>query len=140
MKTKKKFNFGPLQKKWLALLETGKLKQVRDQLCHIDEMTNEKSYCCLGVAADLVLHRKISCKDGVGAADGDELGLQKYKSLGLYSEFGEIRGLRESDFPRMSGDLDDIPSLSNLNDGGVSFKRIANFIRKYPEAVFSRSV
>jgi hypothetical protein len=135
-----KFKLGPLQKKWLSLLDGGKVKQTTGQLCSIDEETGKKRYCCLGVAADLVLRRKMVCEDGVGSADGEDMSLAKYKKLGLRSEFGLLDS-PDVVIPKDAHTEDDYtnPCLANLNDNGWSFKKIAKFIRKNPKAVFIKS-
>lgn len=140
MKTKKKFNLGPLQKKWLALLEGGLVKQTRENLCVINRLGNKK-YCCLGVAADLVLHRNVTFEGEIGFIDGDEASLIKYRDIGMRGKFGELSA-SNTEIPKdaYAGDCEKNPSLANLNDNGWSFKGIAKFVRENPEAVFNKSV
>lgn len=39
---------------WITALRSGKYKQTTGQLCKQDDELNERSYCCLGVATELI--------------------------------------------------------------------------------------
>lgn len=110
---------GPKQKKWIKALKSGKYKQCKRQLC------NGVGYCCLGVANEVLDLNEVSltCLPG------------SFKSIGLRSGFGHFS--EQYQFPRGSHTYSD---LADLNDNGIPFRKIAEFIENNPELVFTRSV
>ncbi len=110
---------GPKQKKWIKALKSGKYKQCKHQLC------NGVGYCCLGVANEVLDLNEVSstCLSG------------SFKSIGLRSGFGLFS--EQYQFPRGPRTYS---NLTELNDNGISFIEIADFIENNPELVFTRSV
>lgn len=112
-----------VKKLLLEALRSGKYKQTTGKLRQGD------SFCCLGVICDL--HRK-STKSSKNKWDNNhylcgkfEKGAYTLPSLvqkwaGLNTEMGN--------FKLKNGQK---RSLADLNDGGKSFKQIANYIEKY---------
>lgn len=114
---------GPNQEKWLAALESGEWKQGRGKLRSDDD----NRFCCLGVGADVAKLEWVKTAHGHFAVLG-EIGqapqtLQDW--LGLRDSLGSAVGL-------------DI-CLTEMNDNGKSFKKIAKFVRGNAEAVFKES-
>lgn len=107
---KKKFKLGPLQKKWIKALESGKYKQTTRYL------KDHKEYCCLGVA-----------KEVCGLEEISNYSLKHtYNELGLY----DCEGISS----------DRKTALVLLNDiKKKSFKYIAYILKRYPERYFKES-
>ena len=152
------FKFGPNQKKWLRLLESGKYRRTTGRLCRVSKNGN-KSYCCLGLAAEKVisLESEIVSSKTFGEKDylnfhdnnptdvfGDAAGLPgiSFKELGLNSRIGTF--MKDGDYySYYKGEMIQTlvnPSLARLNDIGYTFKQIARIIRKFPKYVFNKSV
>jgi hypothetical protein len=110
MKTKP-FKFGPVQKRWLHMLETTRRKQGRGSL-----RTTNGGYCCLGIG-ELALGKKPS------EIEGKMLDRESFRALGLRSGLGEA---------------DDITySCGQLNDNArMTFKRIAAHLRANGPSLF----
>lgn len=137
-KTPKEYKFNQSQLKWLEALESGKYKRCTEELCHIKSSKDGQlnmSFCCLGVGAEL-LCKKSDIKDVIAGDYRQYEGEATYapptvvKKLKLNSSAGLIKrelikGYRRED-----------DTLAQFNDSGMSFKKIAEFIRKYPFAVF----
>ena len=118
-KKNKKFKLGPKQKQWIKALKSGKYKQCKAELC------NGVGYCCLGVA-NTILNLK----------EDSELCLEDtFNALGLKSDCGDFDSSYK--FPRGNRTYTD---LTAMNDNGVSFKKIAEFVESNPELVFKKSV
>lgn len=109
---------GPLQRKWIDALKSGKYQQCGKTLC------NEGKYCCLGVANEV-------CE--LEEEDKNSL-LNSYDLLGLYGSLGDLEEYG------MIVDGSKYYALGEANDAGASFKEIAEFIEKNPGNVFQRSV
>ena len=120
MKTKK-FKLGLKQRKWLKELKSGKYKQFKGELYS----AKTGGYCCLGVANACL---KLNETDAVCLET-------QYKSLGLNGTDGEI--IDGYSFPRGENRY---TQLSEMNDKGVNFLKIAQFIEENPEKVFNKSV
>lgn len=125
MAKKAKQKLGPLQKKWLAALESGKYRQARGQLCK--RTSGHYGYCCLGVAAHVCLGKPVYMLDGA-----------KILRNAWYTKLG----LRGASAPPKHG-VYHSAGLTYLNDGSDdehvkkhTFKQIAAIIRKDPSVYF----
>lgn len=128
----KKFEFGPIQLKWLESLETHPERQLTGQLAKFVSLgIEEYRACCLGEYCIIA---------GVGdfSEDGDyEVGKsyalvdESWKDLGLYSSDGAF----ENEYR-----LDGYRSLASMNDNGMTWLQIAKFVRENPEKVFNKSI
>lgn len=99
---------------WLKALRSGKYRRTTGTLRTVSKAGTER-FCCLGVLADVA-----SPEPWVGRGGG-------YTFFGN----GKSTGLLGSDFQRRCGLTDDQQDfLSNMNDGGWTFKRLANWIEK----------
>lgn len=117
---------GPNQRKWLKALESGKFKQDKAVL-----KTASGSYCCLGVACEVF---KTPTVKVTFDEEADCAGAWKFngeyevappfvrRALGLRSEEGD---------PKDGGD-----PLTDINDSGKPFKKIAAIIRANPSNYF----
>ena len=65
---------GPLQRKWVNLLESGYYKQGRGKLCDVHYSSRYPygicKFCCLGIAADQVL--KVKPQEDMGHLNLDD--------------------------------------------------------------------
>jgi hypothetical protein len=137
----KKFKFGPLQRKWLRLLESGKLRQAKATLHRKGRGT--ESFCCLGVAECKVVKNK-----GIETFAIDENNKRmKLIAYGSYKNtealtLGTARKMKFRDtlgrptIPYKDYDDANYDSLADMNDKGKSFKKIAAAVRKHPEWYF----
>ena len=105
---------GPIQKQWTAALRSGEYPQGRSYM-----VCNGK-YCCLGVAA--------RCFE----LDHDRFYLtnKSWEKLGLRDSDGAFAYTPELTYG----------SLAQMNDKGISFAEIADFIEQNPDLVFTHSV
>lgn len=132
MSTSITFELGPKQEAWLQIMETTELPQGSDAL------RKEGKYCCLGLAAELVLHAPTRfdhrgttefCLPRVGGSEGwFDSALADGSALGLHSGTGT------------AGGPSTLVSLAQLNDEGTPFDEIAKIIRQDPGIWFTRSV
>lgn len=124
------------QQKWVDALRSGKYTQATGAL----EIAGDRGNCCLGVACRLAeddLKLKIDVvqddhlKTTVVSFNGEHSLLPKDVQdwLGLRTNDGE------TEIEDEEGNTHNI-SLADMNDGGAKFTEIADFIEKYPEALF----
>lgn len=91
-----------LLKRWIVALRSGKYEQGNGELESVDEEKN-MYYCCLGV-----LRHIVNPKDR--RQTGELLNRKQLKAYGLSDEMQY--------------------TLSAMNDDGISFKRIAQWLKK----------
>jgi len=139
---------GPLQRDWIAKLRSGDYAQTQGFL------HDESGYCCLGVALEHVIGVQpeaqseghwiysLQASDGRNVAMSDTLSDSCAATLGLRSGDAiiekEMIPVDEASnlWIRMSlGDCQTV-SLAEMNDYGLTFQEIADFIEANPEAVF----
>jgi hypothetical protein len=107
--------------KWVAALRSGEYKQGQHRLCREKPTTGERSFCCLGVAADLV------DPNGWVRSTDDEIGsdITYHHDDGLGSgEFSNVYFY----FPgyEYAADIDKLASKNDIN--GWTFAEIADYI------------
>lgn len=102
-----------LKAKWVAALRSGEYKQGRGALCNTD-CNGNKSYCCLGVLADV---------SGDPRWDG-----KLFNDSNAYLKIDADTHLRMTGGALISAEAQ--RRLGQLNDEGVSFYEIANHIEK----------
>lgn len=124
---------GEIQKAWIKSLRENPNKQGWGTLG-----IKDNNYCCLGEALCVLKSIKNeSLKYGVHGEliDGkDEHYLtDSYKELGLYDEKGRLDDKITHDFRSYS-------SISEMNDCGLTWLEIADYIEQNPENVFTKSV
>jgi hypothetical protein len=108
--------------RWLRALRSGRYKQGTFALCRVNG--KERSYCCLGVACALA--------ERSGVISGKRLKTIKSfdgNILSLPDKVGAWLGLN------MRQSI--IEKLITLNDDGVPFKEIANYIQKHEKEMFN---
>ena len=123
-----------MREKWLEALESGEYQQTT-MVLH-----DGRGYCCLGVAAR-VMGKTFECLDGVYFVDNSTQLLRSYREIGLRSPAGSCalgcqslvrEYIREHYASSTCG-----VNLTTLNDElGLTFKQIADILRKFPEAYF----
>jgi hypothetical protein len=115
---------GPTQQKWVDALRSGGYKQTDGCLINYDEHGNA-SYCCLGVADNLFKLTPDSNENLYGSNYNEILGLRTenggFSHLIPVDEYGYTE-------------------LTQMNDDGVPFSKIADFIEANVEAIFTHSV
>ena len=133
------------QEQWLTALEGGSYTQTTGAL------RDAEGFCCLGVACDVSglgewyrYTDKMAWRDEGGHIWNGVLPPEVGEHLGLFAAeevpFHKSDLKNEFDVERvreMVGVLD-VVCLSELNDGGWSFKEIAGIVRRNPEAFFGR--
>ena len=122
MTKQKKFKLGPKQRVWIKALKSKKYKQGKLTL----HRKKNDSYCCLGVANKV-------CK--LGESENSDVLDDRFGDLGLVNNCGEIIGGFK--FPRGNRHYS---YLTAMNDSGVTFNKIAEFIETNPELVFTKNV
>jgi len=124
-----KFKLGPLQEKWLTILETHPERQMKGSLGS-GTLENYKA-CCLGVAA-------IVC--GTGRFNDINVLMDEYniRSDAYLLNF-EIMGLRDKAGRSLKTFNGGYRTLTDANDNGVTWTKIAEEIRKDPTNFFTKS-
>lgn len=120
---------GPLQEKWLTVLESELLKQASHYLCVIQDDGADLAFCCLGVAEHFVMHRPYDVAGGrlYYQADGD-----------VVDSVLTGRTMEEMKFRESNGDGGTGKScLAAMNDKGIPFKEIAATVRRDPSVFFT---
>jgi hypothetical protein len=111
----------PNQTKWIAALRSGKYEQT------VGKLHDSGGYCCLGVAAKEFVSDSVKVvvdADGIGTYDGDnaEAPLYVVDALGLFNVCGGSLGHGEA--------------LTEINDNGATFNRIADLLESDPSMYF----
>lgn len=141
-----------LQKKWVGLLENPidpKTKKPFSQYTNCLASDDLTSFCCLGVVRFHVLGDNDKDCAGDGTLYRDDV----YKKINLKGAQGLLEKPSPSDleliknknkklFSLVKGKLpeENLLTLAYLNDGGISFKLIAWFIKTFPHLVFTSEV
>ena len=130
----KEFKFNKAQEAWLQDLEKTRAKQGAGSL------HDSAGWCCLGRACKVLgasVHRESDEYIGIDwveywDGEGDRLSKKMIAKLHMRDSMGYIEG--NDRYPELRG----YHCLSHINDSlGWSFKQIAKWIRKNPEAVFT---
>lgn len=119
------FPYTPKQKAWLEDLETTLEPQIKSRL------RDKRGNCCLGRAL-MVLGEQPSSIESMGGLCG--WGDDNEQSNLLFRDQKALN-LRGGDAPPR--DFAEADSLTQMNDGGKSFKEIAQAIRANPEVWFN---
>lgn len=140
---------GPIQEKWVKSLEKNQDRQTTGQLGFKCELKDDGTYyaCCLGEGGLIAGVCSWDPKGNLVVKDNNTgkplkhmnmtLENYSYKALGLHDGSGGLRkrveifvGETQKTFSR----------LSDMNDSGVSWRQIAQFIRQNPTLVFTHPV
>lgn len=122
-----------IKERWVAALRSGEYEQTTNALQRVPGRwdNGRVGYCCLGVLCDLAE------KDGVTERVGvTESGIVKYKSDGEFEDYETsvppVPVVQWADLPEANPDIDVLTtrttSLATLNDNGLTFPQIADFI------------
>ncbi len=133
------FNFSPIQLAWLAAIESDEFNQGTCKLTSVNG--TEQFHCCLGVAC--VVYNRMN--DALKLVVNDIKTAIVYDHQAFYAPWRVVEALRLRDEKGKFAEevtlvYNSEPhlyiSLADMNDGGLSFKEIANYIRQNPENVF----
>lgn len=135
---------GPIQKEWIKSLREHPERQMSGHLGAKSEDGKNYKACCLGEG--LCMLRRLEGKDplnffepGGRLLDNVEhnyLIPETADKLGLHDGKGQLKG--EVAYIQARGHR--LYSLSSANDTGMTWPEIADFIEKYPDSVFTKSV
>lgn len=116
-------------RKWIGALRSGKYKQIKNVLKRVNKNQTE-SFCALGVLCDL--YQKEHPEDPI-----KEIKLDSKNKFGNKVQIGETTEILPIKVRKWAGVRNSeayIPearsSIPNLNDKGLSFESIADFIEK----------
>lgn len=139
---------GPIQKEWVKSLREHPERQIEGQLGLKTEDGKDYKACCLGEGLcvllrleglDPLLHFRSSDNLLLDNSEHNYLLDGTAKRLGLHNGRGALKDGSdgEEELRRITGSY----SLSGTNDSGkMTWPEIADFIEKYPESVFTKSV
>lgn len=117
-------NLNPNVEKWLEALESGEYEQGRTYL-HTKENGVEE-YCCLGVACEVAqangIELKVEVENGAFYYDGSSAFLPHVVQEWVRLAFSD--GSPNDDY------YSTLSSLTSMNDKGVPFREIAQYIRE----------
>ena len=124
---------GKIQKAWVKSLREHPERQCKNRLGYKEGSSYRA--CCLGEGLLTVCRmNKKKLPFLITGEISDKINrdcLQfSYKKLGLLDDNGRCEGLK----------YNDQQSLAQLNDNGYTWTEIADFIEKYPNIVFNKSV
>lgn len=120
-------------KKWVEALRSGDYQQGIEYLCNEDEISGNFTYCCLGVACDILTEN-----DWVKVLDSTMWSIGEHKAFDMIPtydlpcwEYAETTSFPSKEILKKMG-LDTVyaQKLVELNDSGWSFEKIANKIEK----------
>lgn len=119
--------------KWVKALRSEKYKQGKELLC-----TDDDKFCCLGVLCDLYQKEaKRNKKAQLDSHVDEDIGCVVYsgESEALPDEVKDWAGLKtnvgETIDIKTTARYSTYNSLAHMNDGGLKFKTIANFIEEH---------
>ena len=163
-----KQKLGPMQKKWVDALKSGKYKQTTKRLTL--QRNNELKHCCLGVVCDInknllsiaKFRVNVNCYGISYDADIMEVPNELKEKLKLFGRDGcfAVENLEESEQKELLQyiqtiycknrrfeslidfrDKKEVDSLIDLNDKcKFTFKQIAYVVEKWPQIIFKKAV
>ncbi len=141
MENKTKLKLGPIQTQWLADLRANGHLQMKNQLGKVDEKGEIIGLCCLG---QFIVTRS-KCLNIENIILNSDLysysislsstSIRNFESYGLINEYGYCNTTKGI----VIGD-NKFTSLANANDGGVTWKELADIIEANPENFFTHAV
>lgn len=156
----KKFEFGPIQTEWLQSLRENAHRQASGYLMTTkslkEDPTKDYTACCLGELCIIYYkHHQLSLTFNYG--DKLEVGglrsksvarIPNYKDYGLYGDLGDFYKEFDSISIRVKKSYYNMGkkrqieygSLAAMNDDGVTWPEIADFIEDNPTLVFSKTI
>lgn len=133
-----------IMKKWVKALRSGKFKQGQGTLKQFNKR-GEARHCCLGVLCELYnsemkKNKKKTLPEKIFNNDSEFLyGCSKFgtKTYDLPKQVKEWSGVKNAlgQFYNKDDQYNDIQTLADLNDSGLTFKTIANTIEKNWESL-----
>jgi hypothetical protein len=141
-----KFELGPLQKKFLEALESGRYKQGTGYLSF--KKSDGWQHCCLGVACETVGTRIVEIQHREGSEEAF-FALRNYEGRASFlpslvkdaMKFHDDAGtfVKWELIPEEQSEIEELPyhSLMHLNDHSEDFFKVIEIIKKFPHAIFS---
>lgn len=129
-----KQKLGPLQRKWLKALRSGKYKQAESALHTFDGKVHR--FCCLGVACDVL---GMTARDPMVEREGwnpIELYPTEFRYGKESTVLPETARRRLAMYHATGEKRNGSDALTELNDSGKTFKQIANIIEASPDEFF----
>jgi hypothetical protein len=114
-------------KKWIRALRSGKFKQGKSVLATVDG-----KFCCLGIACELAVKAGIIRPKRRNSEGNFVYGANNRKYLPTTVQ--KWLGLTDNEGPFKKEGINS--SLSEENDRGVTFKKIADIIESEPDGLF----
>lgn len=121
---------GPLQRKWLAALRSGKYKQTNGVLHNYAN----GGFCCLGVAAHVCLGAEPLKLSSSGSLSRDA-----FKAMGLRDGSGHAKKYKRMKFFSLAELNDGIDDGQGYKHDPFTFKQIAAILSKHPTRYFTES-
>jgi hypothetical protein len=136
-----KYNFTPFQRLWIDALKSGRFRQGKNRLHTVNRLNKTAVYCCLGLACKLANKTgKLKLPKTIEEPH-NALPFIKYDDNGfiLPSKIVNLLKLRNP-----GGNFKKIANVNNLNfsglvdmnDWGLPFNQIGEYIEANPENVF----
>ena len=131
------------QKRWVSALRSGKYEQGRGQLNQ-----NDKRYCCLGVACELIANDSLVRKSDNNLSGDERLIYYDLDSVRPSKRSMNFIGINYDSIFVINNDVlellsdyiyhevGEVVTLMHLNDIGVPFPIIADVIELEPEGLF----
>lgn len=123
-----------LKQEWIEALRSDEYSQARGELCRIDHETGDRSFCCLGVAGDLLVKKNLahwSFEEGYPSLvlndEPDSIGNSNYLPTKARSWFGLAKYLGQPNYHAHPADWND--------DDRLSFAEIADRLEELPDLV-----
>ena len=130
---------GPIQKEWVRQLKAHPEWQLSGKLGR--STSDGCKYCCLGLGLVVLAEKGLCQLNWEPNNDGFLLRESSFSSATLLVDFKKL-GLRDHVGSLLLHDDTErhLSSLSAMNDHGITWIQIANFIEQNPELVFTKSV
>ena len=141
VKTVNIMELGPIQKKWIETLKKYPERQLKGQLGIMKE-NGEIKLCCLGQLGLISKHMKWSKdKEFKYLKCTDPNDANKFSNGFFRFTFNEVGLLDSAGIFKKAVYINENKyiSLSNMNDGGVSWLEIAKYVESNPDNVFTKS-
>lgn len=126
----KKLELGKYQKEWIATLREHPERQCKEQLGKV--VDGQKTMCCLCQLAETAPFEDVEWVEGVAFVDRSICILKNWKRYGLLTSDGKLK-------ERVNINGNRYWSLSDMNDSGLKWPEIADYVEANPENVFTKS-
>lgn len=141
-KSKSKLSFGPIQKAWLKSLRKNPERQMKNQLGKVDPVNRTYKACCLGEYKVIYNKMKglpfpVDSTNCIVDGSRKDILFDSYHELGLMDGNGQF--YKKEDKSVFFKDVE-YQSLAHMNDMGVTWPEIADFVEANPHLVFNKFI